>query len=421
MSHRTIAALLKPLAEKRGYDAVPISWDDSSRGYDKDGALSCWGENIADVDVVDHSAVPIFTVRSKNYNERIAYVKTSDLALVVGNEEATASKTLKPALVSDYLKRFGSFAQHVGAPKGCSLASELDDRISLRAQVVFVREDTEFTNGFRIYGSGGEENPQNIVLYCTSQGTSPYAPGSGRELVFLQNTTPSGAVEHSWLRAKRSEFSVGAEQKETDATRADALSKGSAVAMPIGPKFLGNKFNVVMALQVPLVQKEMPLYRGMGPSKGFSAAACAMGFGASGTDEGCVTLECFSATLEEQREQIGHSTAARVSKGTVEKTDWKSLARNTNWARHAEHRITATVTFYFAVSGGVPSAVDINRAMDELDRFYETLGTGGRRADTFSVNSAKDKPVSGPPKGFNFTYTAPTEFAFPTRMETETE
>lgn len=426
MSHSMIAALLRPLAREAGYDVVALSWEDCTRGY-TDGGLSVWGQNITDVRVVDDAKTTVFMVRSENFNERIAYVKASEVAVVVGNEESSLTKNLRSVLLSDYLQRFGAFAKHAGAPEGCSLAGP-DDIVSIRPQVAFVKAGTQFTTNVFVYGSSDPTNPQNMLLYCTAQGTSPFAPaGMQGENLYLQTVRPDGTAELSWLKAKASEFGVGAEQKETAETRASALAAGSAVAMCIGPKALGPKFNVCMTVQLPLKQKEVARYRGGGGAQPAAFGAVTLcgeanedAFGSSDgfSFGGSINpAACSMRGLVEQREQIGKSTAARVSKGSLATTDWKGLHANQNWTRHPTEHATITVTFYFAVEGGVPSAPDVRRAIKELDDFFEKLGTGGRRADTLSVNGPKSESVSGPP-GLPFQFTVPEESVFPVAMDT---
>jgi len=456
MSHAAIADLIVPIAKRRGYHAERVTWDDCTRSVVSDGfsfspleGLTSSGPCITDSRTVDDEKKPIWMVRSENFNERIGYVKASEVAVVVGNEEATATKNLHSVTLADYLRNFGIYAKHAGAPdSGSLLADALDNTISIRPQVAFVRTGTQFTTNAYVYGSRNPANPQNMVLYCTSQGTSPFAPAGGQgENLYLQTVRPDGTTELSWLKAKESEFSVGAEQKETAETRAAALAQGSAVSMCIGPKILGPKFNVCMMVQLPLKQTEEVRYRGMGFLFGGGGGGgggyeggmlCGggggndCGFGASapggfsfggGLNENCISAEdsyalaaaaaCIRPTastrsLVEQREQIGKSSAARVSKGSVESTDWKGLRVNKNWTRHPLHHATITVTFYFAVTGGVPSAADMERAVDELDQFYEKLGRGSRRAYATAVNE-----VIPAGAGFQFQFAAPADPVFP--------
>jgi hypothetical protein len=65
-------------------------------------------------------------------------------------------------------------------------------------------------------------------------------------------------------------------------------------------------------------------------------------------------------------------------------------------------------SFYFAVTGGVPSAADMERVVDELDQFYEKLGRGSRRAYATAVNEVV--PAGA---GFQFQFAAPADPVFP--------
>lgn len=435
MSHSAIADLLRPVAKRRGYHAECITWDDCTRGVVSDGfsfspldGLTSGGPSITDSRTVDDEKKPIWMVRSENFNERIGYIKASEVAVVVGNEEGGATKTLRSVLLSDYLRNLGIYAKHAGAPDGSSLLSDdLDTTISIRPQVSFVDADTQFTTNAYVYGSRDPTNPQNLVLYCTSQGTSPFAPAGGRgENLYLQTVRPDGKIELSWLKAKESEFGVGAEQKESAETRAAALAAGSAVSMCIGPKILGPKFNVCMMVQVPLKQQPMARYRGLGGGGGGGGefVLCSMGGGGGGGDYSsgfafggggggdCTPSDndylAAAAACVMRGAPVGKSSAARVSKGSIENPDWKGLRVNKNWTRHPSHHATITVTFYFAVKDGVPSEADMERAMDELDQFYEKIGRGCRRAYATAVNEVIPSGA-----GFQFNFAAPAEPVFP--------
>jgi hypothetical protein len=150
MSHAAIADLIVPIAKRRGYHAERVTWDDCTRSVVSDGfsfspleGLTSSGPCITDSRTVDDEKKPIWMVRSENFNERIGYVKASEVAVVVGNEEATATKNLHSVTLADYLRNFGIYAKHAGAPdSGSLLADALDNTISIRPQVAFVRTGT---------------------------------------------------------------------------------------------------------------------------------------------------------------------------------------------------------------------------------------------------------------------------------------
>src|SRR5688572_18674172 len=60
------------------YSCKTVSWEDAQRAV-VDGSLSALGPNIADVRLWEKSGRLLYTVRSDNWNERLAYVKPRDL------------------------------------------------------------------------------------------------------------------------------------------------------------------------------------------------------------------------------------------------------------------------------------------------------------------------------------------------------
>ena len=96
------------------------------------------------------------------------------------------------------------------------------------------------------------DNPQNVLLYCTSQGTSIQVSDSQAQNIYLHNAHPDGTVSCDWLKAVASEFAVGAVQMETETSVQEASAAGHAIAQHIGPIAMGKRCNVVMLLQLPV-------------------------------------------------------------------------------------------------------------------------------------------------------------------------
>merc|ERR1719158_1125017 len=76
-----------------------------------------------------------------------------------------------------------------------------------------------------------------------------------------------------------------------------------------------------------------------------------------------------------RRPAAGRSCAARVSRGS-EGDVWLGLAVKEP-RRHASEHVTVTVVVYNMVQGGVPSAEDVLRAIDDLESLYEATGAPG--------------------------------------------
>ena len=126
-----IADSLRSTASRRGYSVTAVSWEDCSRGWTPGGALSTGGSNITDVRIADREKVPIYTLRAENYNERVAFARTPDIALVVGNETKESQKVLRSTNLKTYLEQAGTFGSYAHVPPLTSLsAPALDERVT---------------------------------------------------------------------------------------------------------------------------------------------------------------------------------------------------------------------------------------------------------------------------------------------------
>merc|ERR1711959_693013 len=75
----------------------------------------------------------------------------------------------------------------------------------------------------------------------------------------------------------------------------------------------------------------------------------------------------------------GKANAARVSRGTEVDT-WRGLSVKEPERNRGEH-ITVTVVIYNTVAGGVPSAEDVEAAVDDMEALYTACSAQGRLAD----------------------------------------
>ena len=88
-------------APYNGYSCKKVSWDDVSRGT-AGGELSCWGANITDTYLKGRDGTTLYTVRADNWNERLGYVRASDVTLLYGN--CDARQELKSATLQQFLE-----------------------------------------------------------------------------------------------------------------------------------------------------------------------------------------------------------------------------------------------------------------------------------------------------------------------------
>lgn len=409
-----IVTALDSAAGSKGYRCAEVSWEDSQRAT-TGGFLSCWGGNISDVRLWEKSGKKLFTLRSQNWNERLGFVGTSDIAVVVDGPGAEGgSPTLESVTLESYLRSM-KHATYAGLREN-DLTSPRDSKVSIRFQTVFLPiadsaaatappPSTEFCTEVYNYNTRDDEDPRNLLLLCTPQGTAVQQDGAGAKRVYYHAVDEKKTIHRYWLEAERSTHAVGAEQKETQAEATAAAARGKSTAIVIGVPGMGTRFNVQILIQVPLKQKPKPLYSAYDtmsmPESGYlmlPAVTKGLSFGAP-TKKPCAAKKSsatkksyeFDDCDEEAEEgweyqsfccfdgpptrsyhpapsKKGTSNAARVSRGSEVDT-WGGLTKKDPQRDHAQH-ITATVTMYYTVAGGVPSELDIAKAIADLDTLY---------------------------------------------------
>lgn len=392
--HFQIAHQLRTVARPRGFQVLPVSWEDCSRGF-VGTDISCWGSNITDVRITDREKRTIYTVRSENWNERIAVMSTDDIAVVIGNTSSGPNRQLTSITLTEYLSRLGTLGAYAGVPNGTDFRKrEVDTHVSVRFQTVFVPAGCQFTVNTYCYGTMSNDNPQNLLLLCTSQGTSVDQQKRKAANVYLHNQG-QGQVEQKWLQAHESTFEVGGEQKETVETASAAAASGRAFARNIGVKGMGTRFNTVMLVQVPMKQRPSGTrgFSGFGYAGGAGGSFLgtpSVGAGGAGFSVGPLQA-AFSATPS-----VGCSSAARVSMGDDTDEKYQPLEAKT-FERHAEQHITVTITMYYAVEGGVPAAADIIKAVDDLEKLYKECKITVPLQEAQQYGLTDSVPVTGPP------------------------
>eukprot|EP00304_Pavlova_gyrans_P006914 CAMPEP_0206051146 /NCGR_PEP_ID=MMETSP1466-20131121/30771_1 /ASSEMBLY_ACC=CAM_ASM_001126 /TAXON_ID=44452 /ORGANISM="Pavlova gyrans, Strain CCMP608" /LENGTH=497 /DNA_ID=CAMNT_0053426269 /DNA_START=33 /DNA_END=1526 /DNA_ORIENTATION=+ len=410
---RAINAALRakggPLAQ---YSCKTVSWDDVSRGT-VGGSLSCWGSNITDTYLRSRNGEQLFTVRPDNWNEKLGRVSARDVAVVAGHTLPEEGRGLAPMTLRDFLARIGEHGAYAGLdPAENLLVDALDDEVSIRFQTTFIpidggnaRGTLEFSTEAYNYNTTDDEDPRNLVLLCTTQGVAVQQDGAGSKRLFHHAIDAAGTVHRYWLEAERSDHRVGGPQKESQAERADALARGKATSSVIGIRALGQRFNVLMTVQLPLSQqkqvKRAPMSVSYSPTSP-SVNECFAGacFDESEDDDDGLSCSLFEdegnelATPEthflDQRSaprsaswgapRTGVSNAARVSRGAEHDT-WSGLSVKRP-TRHANEHVTVTVVMYNTVAGGVPTAEDVAAAVEDLEELYASCSGGrGRLGD----------------------------------------
>ncbi|CAE7243585.1 unc-104 [Symbiodinium sp. KB8] len=390
------------------YSCKVVSWDDVSRGT-VGGSLSCWGANITDTYLKSKTGQRLFTVRSDNWNEKLGIVSADEVAVV-------ASRTggpLQPVTLRNVLQQMGAYGSYAGLEGQTDLSNAaLDAQCSIRFQTTFIpveecsggRGKLEFATEAYNYNTTSDSDPRNLVLLCTSQGMAVQQDGRGSKKLFHHAVEGNGKIHRYWLEAEESFHKVGGEQRESDQERAEALARGKATSSVIGVRAMGQRFNVLMTIQVPLQQqpRRQPRGKGEGFLAGLSAAPASFWSVQQQQQENpfaedwddCMEMEsapqlqslqfsarCRSSAVRRSAPAPkGLSSAARVSRGT-EHDVWKGLSIKSPKRNGTEH-VTVTVVIYNAVRGGVPTPEDVAAAIDDLEGLYRACADTGRLADT---------------------------------------
>ena len=344
------------------------------RGED-DGELSCWGPNITDTYLKSKCGTNLFTVRSDNWNERLGVVSAADVAVVA----AKPGGELTPVTLRTVLQELGEFGSYAGLQVPDFSDSHLDAKCSIRFQTTFIPVQESLSGAGKLefateaynYNTMDDADPRNLVLLCTSQGMAVQQDGFGQKQLFHHAVDDDGNIHRYWLEAEESKHKVGGEQRETAEERAEAHARGKATSSVIGIRAMGQRFNVLMTIQVPLKQKN-PVC--------MAEEAC----GWCGCEDSDEEDDFFDRGVEARSApsstcRVGQSSAARVSRGS-EFDVWPGLSVEFP-ERHPSEHVTITVVMYNAVKGGVPSADDVAAAIDDLEALYQSCSETGLLAE----------------------------------------
>lgn len=432
------------------YSCKYVSWDDVARGT-VGGSLSSLGANITDTYLKSKAGDSLFTVRPDNWNEKLGVVSADDVTILVGNCEGDGSGPLRNVALKEFLEKPAEVAgKYSGLGDDVVLSDTTNDRkVSIRFQTVFLpvseqdeeslaarRQTFQFAAEAYNYNTRSDDDPRNLIVLATSQGTALQADGKGAKRLLHHGIDSEGTVMTYWLEAERSDHGVGGEQVESEAEREDAIARNKATSETIGIKAMGSRFNCLMTIQVPLQQQKQQWSRndytslfgydvpenavasvGCGLSFPSPAAACCYSFGAS-TE--ALSAPFPSSFLEMRtmcavegkslRQQKGVSNAARVSRGD-EYGRYSGLSVK-NPSRNTHEHVTVTVVFYNTVAGGVPHEDDVVAAVNDMEQLYAACSESGRLGDSnldfmkneLTVNDLKaivTKVVTQPPSVTN--------------------
>ena len=222
--------------QKSEYRCKTISWNDVSR-YTTSSGLSSMGSNIQDARLVTKDTDLLYTIRPENWNEKVGTVSASEIAII---DEIDG--VIKPMTLKQYLD-----ANNFSMPH--------DNQISIRFQTTFLPvsaddEALEFCPEVYSYNTPSPDNPRNLLLLATTQGLALYKNTTSYQKLFLVD-----GDQTKWMSAETTKYKVGAQQMETDEEAAAAISKGKAASAVIGTRGMGQRFNALLSIQIPVKQK----------------------------------------------------------------------------------------------------------------------------------------------------------------------
>jgi hypothetical protein len=278
--------------------------------------------------------------------------------IIKGNE--SIGNYLSPITLHNYLSNFGQYAQCHSINSDTRLVHDYEN-INIRFQTCFIplEKEEQFYVELYNYQTGYSEDPRNQILLGTSQGTAIHQNCPGPHRIEHQAVDSSGKVHGYLLKATASKCPVGEPQNESLEDIEQAISEGTASATVIGIKALGQRFNAVLLIQIPL--KDMVRFRSSGG-------------------------------LFKREATRGLCSSVRVSMGREEKP---SNCPNKNPVRDFSSQITATITLCNAVEGGVPSLEDIQAATKDIDNLYKSCDSDTLRAESgFGTSELTEQIVS---------------------------
>ncbi len=226
------------------YSIKAINWNDVSKETTVKGSLSSMGSNVTDVKLIGKNGQSFYTIRTDNWNEKIGTISAQDVAVIQETSTGLTQITLKKYLQDN------------------NLLSSLDNKVSIRFQITFlpIEADDHGSIEFCIhsfsYNTPNSSNPKNLLLLCTTKGLALHANKNTYQKLFLYNKDKSGNLVSRWLEDKETSCKADREQIETNKQVEGNMKHGEASNKVIGTKYMDQRYNAVLTVQIPLKQSE---------------------------------------------------------------------------------------------------------------------------------------------------------------------
>lgn len=368
---KTAAMVQDPVAQRlaraKGLQVMNITWEDTGRFKG-----SSVGPNISDMTIQIQqgndrkgftlTCMPV--IRYPNFEDKSADLKIEKFTVLVGNERGAK---LEPIPLAQYLGNIRRYLSKPESWKGdrTQLLAKRDTHVLVSAQACFLpvpkQGIAEFNPVLFNYQSR-KEDPAVLAILVTPQGTSATVIDNqrdgfrtngvwGQRLFFNKN-----GQRCSLTGQRKSDVIAKGQQQDPNAPKIDAAGEQGV--------------NMVMLIQVPLKQKELPQANTLDEAN----------FGGGLVPRAASPKQFISQRSDVEEAVIGFGDV----EGPFTEFDHLPIERDERFP------IRVTVQFYKATSNGIVSEKDIADIAEQIDRVYKeadyigslVLGTGAQNRPT---------------------------------------
>lgn len=236
------------------YAAVTTQWNDGQRGFDNDGNLSCWGNNITDTRLMFGAKQLAPCVRPNNMNEKLGVVRADKVFVVVHGKRLSVHD-----LLCDPVK----YASYIGMTRiDAKVDPSQPEYVVVRFQEAFVpleagQARTQVVPHNFNYQTRRDDAPRNLLFCASAQGLYAHADAPGSNPLYAHTVSEACVTQHRF-DVEETGFAVGAAQCG-DAPKPE---EGGARAVEMGLEGMGPHSNCFMVLSIPSKQTRPPLVRG---------------------------------------------------------------------------------------------------------------------------------------------------------------
>ena len=326
----TFESSTRDLFSKRNLFWTRVGWDDCSRALH-----SSIGPNISDwsFQLKDGTVLPF--LRSPNFTDKTATLRSRDIAVVVGNE--TKEGNLQTITLEQYLKNYGRYTP--GVPDEVDLSNGLNELISIRFIAVIVPENRDGSQEVvpvaYNYQTTDKKDPKNIIAASFHMGVGSQTDGPGQERVYLVKTKDDDSHENTW-------FCITNEHRES-------REQKKSVSSVLGTRSTGCGRNRVQCIQIPRVQTHCGRNRNFNESCSLESM------------DSCETMipKSIYRSLNMGNVSYGSNAGRHVMDGSI------------RYTRDKTQSITITFAYYFTTADGNISETDAESIADTLDISYQ--------------------------------------------------